>query len=98
MVVVGVLVVVVVVFVVVVVVVVAVTVFNFIHPPVLSALLLILPASRFLAPDSPLLVPAPFLFLVHLHGMTVPFLFDRNPLWRLIQVKPQNIYFPQNYI
>ena len=28
-----------------------------------------------------LLVPAPFLFSVHQHGMTFPFLSDRNPLW-----------------
>ena len=41
----------------------------------------ILSASGFLAPDSPLLVSAPFLFWVHLHGMTFPFLSDRNPLW-----------------
>ena len=40
----------------------SVTVFNFTHPPVLSAPLLILPASRFLAPDSPLLVPILRLF------------------------------------
>ena len=39
----------------------SVTVFNFTHPPALSALLLILSASRFLAPDVPLLVPEPFL-------------------------------------
>ena len=52
----------------------SVTVFNFTRPPVLSAPLLILSASRFLAPDSPLLVPAPFLFSVHLHGMIFPFL------------------------
>ena len=58
----------------------AATVFKFTHPPVLSALLLILSASRFLAPGSPLLVPAPFLFSVHLHGMTFPFFSDRNPL------------------
>ena len=58
----------------------SVTVFNFTHPPVLSAPLLILSASRFLAPDSPLLVPAPFLFSVHQHGMTFPFISDRNPL------------------
>ena len=37
--------------------------------------------SRFPAPDYPLLVPLPFLFSVHLHGMTFPFLFDKNPLW-----------------
>ena len=59
----------------------SVTVFNFTHPPVHSARLLILSASRFLAPDSPLLVPAPFLFSVHQHGMTFPFLSDRNPPW-----------------
>ena len=58
----------------------SVTVFNFTHPPVLSALLLKLSASRFPVPDSPLLVPAPFLSSVHLHGMTFPFLSDRNPL------------------
>ena len=40
-----------------------------------------LSASRFLAPDSSLLVPAPFLFSDHQHGMTFPFLSDRNPLW-----------------
>ena len=59
----------------------SVTVFNFTHPPVLSALLLILSDSRFLAPDSPLLFPAPFLFSVHQHGMTFTLLSDRNPLW-----------------
>ena len=37
--------------------------------------------SRFLAPDSPLMVPTPFLFPGHLHGMTFPFLYNRNPLW-----------------
>ena len=30
--------------------------------------------------DCPLLVPAPFLSSVPLHGMTLPFLSDRNPL------------------
>ena len=39
-----------------------------------SVLLLILSASRFLAPEPPVMVPAPFLFLVHLHGVTFPFL------------------------
>ena len=29
----------------------------------------------------PTVGPAPFLFSVHLHGMTFPFLSDRNPLW-----------------
>ena len=33
--------------------------------------------------DFPLLVPAPFLSLVPLHGMTSPFLSDRNTLWTL---------------
>ena len=59
----------------------SVTVFNFTHSPALSALLLTLSASRFHSPDFSLLVPAPFLFSVHLHGMTFPFLSDRNPLW-----------------
>ena len=45
-----------------------------------QSLLLILSASRFLAPDSPLLVLAPFLFSVHLHGMTFLFLSDINSL------------------
>ena len=38
-----------------------------------SALLLILSASRFLAPDSPLLVPLPFRSSGHLHGMIFQF-------------------------
>ena len=67
-------------------------VFNFTHPPVLSAQLLTLSASRFLAPDSPLLVPELFLSSVHLHGMTFPFLSDRNPLWTHSSVT-QNISF-----
>ena len=48
------------------------TVFNFTHPPVLSTLLLILSASRFLTPVSPLFVPTPFLSSVHLNAMTFP--------------------------
>ena len=40
------------------------TVFNFAHPPILSALLLKLSASTFLAPHYPLLVPMCFLFSV----------------------------------
>ena len=61
----------------------SVTVFNFTHRPVLSALFLILSASAEIPRTrlSPLLVPAPFLSSVHLHGMTFPFLSDRNPLW-----------------
>ena len=38
-----------------------------------SALRLILSASRFLAPDSPLLVPLPFRSSGHLHGMIFQF-------------------------
>ena len=57
------------------------TYLNFTHPSILSALLLILSVSRFLTPDSPLLVPTPFLVLDHLHGMILPFLSDRNLLW-----------------
>ena len=49
----------------------SVTVFNFTHPPVLSTLLLILSASRFLAPDSPLLVPAPFLLCAHVYALRI---------------------------
>ena len=48
----------------------SVTVFNFTHPPVLSALLLILSVSSFFVPDFPLLVPAPFLSSAFLLGMT----------------------------
>ena len=60
----------------------SVTVFNFFtHPPILSALLLILSASRFLTPHFPLLAPTPFLSSAPLLGMTFPFLSDRNPLW-----------------
>ena len=40
-----------------------------------------LESSRFLTPDSTLLVPMSFLFSVHLHGVTFPFLSGRNILW-----------------
>ena len=40
-----------------------------------------LSASRFLAPDSPPLLPVPFLSSVLLHGTTFPFLSDRTILW-----------------
>ena len=63
----------------------SVTVFNFTHHPVLSAPLLILSAFRFLAPDSALLVPSPFLFSVHQHGMTFP-LSPTETLSRLTQI------------
>ena len=59
----------------------SVTVFNFTHHPVLSTLLLILSAARFLSPDSLLLFTAPFLSSVHQHGMTFPFFSDRNSVW-----------------
>ena len=48
--------------------------FKFTHPPVLSALLLILPASRFLVADFPLLVPVPFSVSAPHHWRTSPFL------------------------
>ena len=56
------------------------TVSNFTHPPALSDLLLVLPASRFVVPDCALLLLAPFLFPVPVQGMTSPFLSDRNRL------------------
>ena len=58
-------------------------VFSFAHIPTLSALLLILSTSRFLAPDSPLLR---VVFSVYLHRITFPFLSDRNPLWTQLNV------------
>ena len=63
------------------------------HPPILSALLLIVPASRFLVPDLPLLVPVLFVSLAPLRGMTFSFLSDRNPLW--ISSNQTCRYFPQ---
>ena len=57
----------------------SVTAFSFTHPPVLSALLLIFSAPKFLVPDSPLLVPAPFLSSALQGGMSY-FLSDGNPL------------------
>ena len=72
----------------------SVSVFNFTHPPILSALLLILSASRFLAPDFPVLVPVPFPSLAPWHGMTFPFLSDRT-LSGLLQIKPEDISFPK---
>ena len=73
----------------------SVTVFNFTHRPVLTALLLIviLSASRFLTPDSPLLVPFAFSVLVSSTGGSksnkefstswtlFAFLSNRNPFW-----------------
>ena len=45
---------------------------QFTHTFVFSALLLTLAFSRFLVPDSPLLVPAPFLSSAPLYGMASP--------------------------
>ena len=41
------------------------------HPPVLSTLLLILSASRFLTPDSPPLIPSPFLLCVRVYVLII---------------------------
>ena len=43
-----------------------------------------------------LLVPALFLFLVYLHGMTFPFLSSKTPLWPPWSVMEKHI-FSQNY-
>ena len=59
--------------------------FNFTHPPTLSALLLILSSSRLIVVDFPVLVPVPFLSLALLTGMAFHFLSNRNPLWALNQ-------------
>ena len=59
----------------------SVTIFNFPHPPILSAHLLILSACRFLVPDSPLFFPAPFLSFGPHAWVAFPFLFVRNSLW-----------------
>ena len=74
------------------------TYLNFTHPSILSALLVIFSASRFLIPDSPLLVPAPFLVLDPLHGITLPFLSDRNFLWTQSSVPNLNNFFPKKPI
>ena len=65
------------------------------HPLTLSALLLVLSASRFLAPGFPLFVPARFLSLAPLYGMTFPFLSERDPLWTP-SAPLQNTSFKQN--
>ena len=69
-------------------------VFNFTHTSVFSALLLTLAPSRLLVPDSPLLVPAPFLSSALLHGMTFPFLSDGNPVWTP-QINSRDIFPPK---
>ena len=50
----------------------SVTVFSFTCPLLLSAQLLIITGSAFLPPDSPLLVPMPFMSLAPVHGVTSP--------------------------
>ena len=70
----------------------SVTVFTFTHPPALSALLLILSASRFLAPDVSLLVPVPFLSWPLCVEWPSPSSLT-GTLSGLIQVKPQNFSF-----
>ena len=57
---------------------------------------LIFSTSRFLTPDSPLLVFTAFLYLVPQHGMTFPFLSDRDPLWTHSSQTSKH-FFSQNY-
>ena len=40
------------------------------------------------------LVPTPFLSLVHLHGVTFPFLSNRNPLWTHFRCNLKTFLFP----
>ena len=68
----------------------SVTVFNFTHPPALSALLQVISASRFLTPDFLLLVPVPFLFSVHLSPS-----YLTETLSGLLYIKPEVISFPK---
>ena len=76
----------------------SVAVFNFFtHPPiVLSTRLLILLASRFLAPHFLLLAPTPFLSSAPLPGMTFPFLSDTNPLWIHSNQTSRRFFFQNN--
>ena len=80
---------------------VSVTVVNFTHHPVLSALLLILSASRSLTSDFSLLVPVPFPSSTPLNGIRdiliyglcwndLPFLSERI-LCGLLQIQTLNI-------
>ena len=65
-----------------------------VHPPVLSALLLILSASMCLVPDFPLLVPALFLSLAPLHGFEwLPPSSPTETLSGLLQIQFQDISF-----
>ena len=68
----------------------SVTVLNSTHPLILSALFLILSASRFLVPDFPLLS---FSIFGPVHGMTFPFLSRRKPLWT--HSNPSLKHFPK---
>ena len=57
----------------------------------------VLSASRFLVPDIPLLLPAPFFVgLAPLHGVTPLFLPDRNPLWTCSNLTSRLFFFQNN--
>ena len=60
-----------------------------------STELLILSASRLLAPDSQTLVPIPFLSSVPLRGVTFPFLSIRNLLWNHLKSNLKTFLFPK---
>ena len=53
-------------------------------------------ASRFFIPDFPLVVSTPFLSVAPLHGITFPFLSDRNPLWTLLNLASRHFFFQNN--
>ena len=63
---------------------------------VVEVLLLIFSVCRFFVPDCPLLVPTPFLSMAPLHGMTFPFLSDRNPLWTHSNQTSGHFFFQNN--
>ena len=71
----------------------SVTVFSFTHPPILSALLLILSASRSFITDFQLLFLMPFPSPAPLHGRTFPFLSNRNPLWTPSNTTLKHFFF-----
>ena len=64
--------------------------------PILSALLLIPTASRFLTQDFSLLVPVSFLSSTPLRGMTIPFLFNRNSLRTYSNHSSRHFFFQNN--
>ena len=74
----------------------SVTVFRFTHPPVLSALRLILSVSGFLIIDFPLLVPSSFLSSAPLHGTTFPSL-RQNPCLDSFKSNLKTCLFPKQY-